>query len=306
MLKIPNFVVREHYKQREMDVLSEITPLAKDDCIYVIERSKDSFDFPLHCHQAIELNFLEHADGARRIVGDNAEDIGSLDLTLIGSNLIHAWQQHHCDMDGVHEITVQIPSDLLSEDLLSRNDFSSIAHLLRRAQNGISFGPETIRRVRDNLYMLARMAPGFHRFLKVLSILYDLSVSQDCRTLASGAFTRNGQDSDNARVAKVCDYIERNYRHEIRLADLALIADLTETSFSRFFSMHAGRSISDYILSVRIGHAVRLLLNTSMDIAEVCYDCGFNTVSHFNRCFKARKGCSPTQFRKSYARPSGH
>lgn len=293
------------HEKRYMDVLREITPLAKEDCIYVVERSKDSFDFPLHCHQAIEINFLQHAQGALRIVGDSTEPISSLDLTLIGSNLIHAWQQHHCNMEGVHEITVQIPAELLSADLLQRTDFATIRHLLQRARNGVSFGPEAIARVRDNLHLLARMQPGFHSFLKVLSILYDLSISADSRTLASCAFTHNPDNVENARIVRICDYVERNYQHEIRLTDLAVVADMTETSFSRFFTQHAGRSVSEYILGVRLGHAVRLLLNTSMDVAEICYQCGFNTISHFNRSFKQRKGCSPTQFRRYYAQRSG-
>lgn len=287
-----------------MDILSEITPLSEKDCIYVVERTKTAFSFPLHRHRAIELNFLEHAEGARRLVGDSIEEVGIYDLTLIGSNLIHAWQQDRCRMDNVHEITIQIPADLLGEDLLSRNDFTTISHLLQRAGRGISFGMEAIHKVYDNLYMLARMKPGFHSFLKVLSILYDLSETDDCHLLSTSAFAHSEQDGDNIRLQKIRQYIERNYREEIRLQDLAALVDMTPTSFSRYFSRHTGKSVSDYIIDVRLGHAAKQLLSGTRSVSEICYDCGFNTVSHFNRCFKRHKGCTPTEFRDNYLRSS--
>lgn len=283
-----------------MEIFSEITPLAKEDCVYVVERTKDSFSYPLHNHQALELNFLEHANGALRIVGDSIETVGGMDLTLIGSNLVHAWKQEKCNMNNVHEITIQIPADLLSDELLSRNDFASIAFLLKQARNGVCFGPKAIRKVYDNLYLLARMQPGFHSFLKILSILYDLSASNDFYMLSTSAFSRQMIESDNNRIQRVIQYIEGSYRQTIMLSELAQIAGMTPTSFSRFFSAHAGRTVSDYIASVRIGHATRLLLTSDKEVAEICYDCGFNTISHFNRCFKALKGCSPSQFRFNY------
>ena len=287
-----------------MDILSEITPLSEKDCIYVVERSKTAFSYPLHRHRAVELNFLEHAEGARRLVGDSIEEVGIYDLTLIGSNLIHAWQQDRCSMDNVHEITIQIPADLLGDDLLSRNDFASIAHLLQRAQRGISFGTNAIREVYDNLYVLARMKPGFHSFLKVLSILYDLSETDDFHQLSTTAFAHSQLDSDSLRIQKIRQYIERNFREEIRLQDLAALIDLTPTSFSRYFSQHTGKSVSDYIIDVRLGHASRQLLLGAQTVAEICYVCGFNTVSHFNRCFKKHKGCTPTEFRNKYLQSS--
>ena len=203
-------------------------------------------------------------------------------------------------MDNVHEITIQIPPDLLSDALLQRNDFNSIANLLQRAKNGVNFGQNAIHTVYDNLYMLARMKPGFHAFLKVLSILYDLSETTDFTILSSSAFTHSDTTDENLRIDKIIKYIERNYRNEIRLEDIAALADMTTTSFSRFFSLHTGKTLSQYIMHVRLGHAARLLLTSSMSVAEICYNCGFNTVSHFNRYFKKQKGCSPTEFRQQW------
>ena len=106
--------------------------------------------------------------------------------------------------------------------------------------------------------------------------------------------------TDSRRVQRVKEYIDQNYRDEIRLQDLAEIASMTPTAFSRFFKLRTAKSISEYVIDVRLGHAARLLADSTMAIVEICYRCGFNNISNFNRIFKKRKGCTPTEFRENY------
>jgi len=75
---------------------------------------------------------------------------------------------------------------------------------------------------------------------------------------------------------------------------------MTPVSFSRFFRLRTGKTLSDYIVEIRLGYAIRLLIDSNRTIAEVCYDCGFNNLSNFNRMFKRKKNCSPKEFRERY------
>ena len=77
-------------------VFTEVTPLGEKDCFLMVDRDKDSFTYPLHKHEEMELNFVEHCDGARRIVGDSIEVLGKYDLVLVGSGLEHMWDQYDC------------------------------------------------------------------------------------------------------------------------------------------------------------------------------------------------------------------
>lgn len=61
-----------------VDVLREITPLSPEDCFLVMQRPKRSFSYPLHVHPEFELNYLENAAGAIRIVGDSVEEMEEL------------------------------------------------------------------------------------------------------------------------------------------------------------------------------------------------------------------------------------
>ena len=87
---------------------------------------------------------------------------------------------------------------------------------------------------------------------------------------------------------------------EIRLAQLAEIAGMSPSAFSRFFKLHTGRNLSDYIIDIRLGYAARKLVDTNHSISEISFECGFNNLSNFNRIFKRKKGYSPSEFRENY------
>ena len=96
------------------------------------------------------------------------------------------------------------------------------------------------------------------------------------------------------------EYINLHYQEEIRLGQLASMVGMTDVSFSRFFKLRTGKNLSDYIIDIRLGFASRLLVDSTMSIAEICYECGFNNLSNFNRIFKKKKDCSPKEFRENY------
>lgn len=282
-------------------IIREITPLSDKDCFYIAERYKTEFTYPIHNHAEYELNFTEHAAGVKRIVGDSAEVIGDYDLVLItGKELEHVWEQHECTSKQIREITIQFSSDLFFKSFINKNQFDSIRRMLEQAQKGLCFPMSAILKVYSLIDKLASEEQGFYAVIKFLSILYELSLCSEARTLSSSSFAKIGVTSDSRRVQKVQDYINEHYREEIRLSRLADIAGMTPVSFSRFFKVRTGKNLSDYIIDIRLGFAARLLVDSTQSIAEICYDCGFNNLSNFNRIFKKKKGCVPKEFRENY------
>ena len=288
-------------QQKTMEkAITETTPLSDKDCFYMVDRDKDSFTYPLHKHEEMELNFVEHCDGARRIVGDSIEVLGRYDLVLMGSGLEHAWDQHDCTSHSIHEITIQFPTDLLSDQFLSRNQLTSIRALFENAKRGIAFELPAIMAIYNKLQNITTTQSGFYRVLRLLEILYELSLQEDYHLLASKSFSNVKNTPENKRVRQVEEYIDKNFKSEIRLKTLSDIAGMTPAAFSRYFRAQTGKTVSDYIIDTRLGYAARNLVDTSTSIAEICYDCGFNNISNFNRIFKKKKGCSPSAFRENY------
>ena len=282
-------------------IMHEITPLGEKDCFYIADRRKTEFTYPIHSHSEFELNFTEHASGAKRIVGDHSEIIGEYDLVLItGKELEHVWEQNKCTSKDIREITIQFSSDLFFKSFINKNQFASIKKMLEAAQKGISFPMSSIMTVYPLLTTLATERQGFYAVIKFLTILYELSLSPEIYTLSSSSFAKIRIESDNLRVQKVQDYINTHYAEEIRLSQLADMVGMAPVSFSRFFKLRTGKNLSDYIIGIRLEYAARLLVDSTKSIAEVCFDSGFNNLSNFNRIFKRKELCSPKEFRENY------
>ncbi len=286
----------------ETRVLHEITPLAESDFMYVADRHKTEFNYPIHNHDVCELNFVENAAGCRRVVGDSSEVIGDYDLVLItGPELEHVWEQHECHSDDIHEITVQFNLDFNNESRpFGTNPMASIRKLCQRAQRGVAFPLKAIMNIYPRIERLSTISDAFYASRELLTILYELSKSDGAYELASSAFAKVSVESDSRRVLKVKTFIESHYSDELRLQQIADLVNMTPSAFSRFFKLRTGKSLNEYIVDVRLGHAARRLIDTTDSVAEVCYTCGFNTLSNFNRLFKKRKGCNPTAFREKY------
>ena len=279
-------------------LLTEITPLSEKDCFYIVERHKSEFLFPLHRHRDYELNFIENGRGVRRVVGDSVEEIGDYELTLVaGESLVHAWEQGSCTYSDVREITIQFAPELFSPELLGKNQFSSIRKMLARAEHGLTFSLKTIMKVYSMLDILASQTERFEQFLCFLKILNELSLAEDSRVLASSAFAKVEGDVESRRINKVKQYISEHYNEEVRLDDLSSIAGMSTSAFCRFFQTHTGRTVMDYLIDIRLGNAARLLVDTTAPISEICWQCGFNNLSNFNRIFKAKRGYTPRDFR---------
>lgn len=282
-------------------VIYEITPLMGHDSLYIADRKKKEFTYPIHNHDVFELNFVEHASGVRRVVGDSSEVIGDYDLVLITSpDLEHVWEQNDCQSEEIREVTVQFYADLGDDGFLMHSPFRSIRKMMLEARKGLSFPIEDIMRVYPMIDSLSSVKDGFYAVTQFYTILYELSKSTRARTLATSSYAKVNVESDSKRILKVKNYISQNYQYEVRLSTLADIAGMSPSAFSRFFKLHTGRNLSEYIIEQRLGYASRMLVDTSKGVAEICYDCGFNNLSNFNRIFKKRKNCSPTEFRENY------
>ncbi|HTQ64427.1 MAG TPA: AraC family transcriptional regulator [Puia sp.] len=281
------------------DIIREITPLTQNDCFTIFSREKKEFSFPLHYHDEFELNFIRNGSGAKRIVGDSIEVIDDLELILIGPNLYHSWFTHQCRSENIKEITIQWHKDLLDDKFLCRNQLNFIRSMFDRASRGISFSRDTMISLAPRILSLNEKS-GFDSVLELMSILHDLSISRNMRTLSNAAFANEKFSYNSRRIEKAFQYMYNNYDKTVTLAEVARLVNMTEVSFSRFIKKRTGNTFIDSLNEIRLGHASKKLIDTTHSIAEISYNCGFNNISNFNRIFKKKKGCTPKEFRESF------
>lgn len=276
----------------------EITQLNRGDSFIVNERIKDDFDFPIHFHPEFELNFIYRGKGVRRIIGDHSDNIGDVELVLVGPNLTHGWELDKCTCKEIYEITVHIQNDLLDESLLSRRIFKKIRDMLNRSKHGILFSEKTTLEIMPRLMVLPKIV-GMQYFLEFISILEHLASSEN-QTLLSTQFSENHDFQNSNNIKKVYEFIQNNFHRKITLEEISELVNMSQASFNRFIKKRTGKTFSNYVNDTRISYATRWLIETDKSISEISYECGFNNLANFNRVFKKAKRCTPSEFREEY------
>ena len=282
------------------NIIKEITPLTHKDCFSIFSREKKSFDFPLHFHEEYELNLIINGAGAKRLIGDHEDEISDVELVLVGPNLSHTWQTYHCKSESVTEVTIQWHKDLFDERFLRKTQMKEIRDMLERSAKGLLFSEDTTVSLSAQLMALNDLK-GFHGVMELMNILHELSLSENTRVLSEVAINNNQILYPNSRrIDKAFDYMNANFQKQINLKELAQLVSMTDVSFSRFISKRTGNTFVDTLNEIRLGHATRLLIETTLPIADIAVNCGFNNISNFNRIFKKKKLSTPKEFRENF------
>lgn len=283
------------------EVFREKSPLSNKDSFILFERTKSSFTFPIHVHNVWELNFVEHAAGAQRIVGDSDEIIGEKDLVLItNTELKHAWQNGNCRSNDIHEITIQFHPNLFSSPAFQKSQFDSIMKMMAKAEHGLAFGMTDINRILPILRMIPTER-GFYSVMKFFILLYELSLSEDARVLSKNP-SPEYTESDY-QMKKILDYLNKNLSNPITIDELAQYMGMSLSTLSRFLKKNTNHNFTDFLQEYRINTVVRELNNNEKEcIMDIASRCGFVSPSYFYKIFKKYKGVTPQEYRENYQR----
>lgn len=258
-----------------------------------------SFDSPYHFHPEIEIIRLEDSRGTC-CVADAVEPYAPGDLFMIGGNVPHVFVRgalaERAPLRPETSVVLQFRPDFLGESFLARPELRDVRALIAASANGLRFSGRTSRWVAPRLEKLL-VQKGARRLALVLEILDHLTHAKG-RPLASGAPAKQIDPKDFARLDRVLGHLAANYPREIMLASIARVAALGTTSFSRWFKQATAKSFVECLTEIRLGHAYRLLTETGRNVTEIAFDCGFNSVSHFNHRFQQVRGMTPSEFRR--------
>lgn len=275
--------------------------LPPEKCFLISERFLTDLNIPPLKSEDYELHFIENGAGIKRIVGDSAEFIDNYDLILVhGNGIDHSWEAASCESKLIRDVVIWFSSDLLSQTLLNMEEFHSLKKMLFKASQGICFPLSAIMKVYSQIDGLPSEENGFGQYYKLIKLLYDLSECDGLRTLANSSINDSKNGNGDPRISIVKDFVKEHFIESVTLPQLSEMAHMTPVSFSRFFKQQTGKNISDYIIDVRLHYASQMLLESTESISEICFGCGFNNLSNFNRLFKKKKGITPKMFRSHY------
>ncbi len=275
-----------------------------DSQIFVIRHLEEKhFDPVWHAHSEYQLFVVLEGTGTR-FIGDSIKSFRPGELILTGPHLPHVWRSDEIYFEKNNSsktsgIVIYLNENFLGDHILEKEEMIALKKLFTKSMRGLEFygpkKPEVIRMMKE--LILLRGLPSVILLLRILEIL---AGSKEYHYISSRAYDSTLEEHETDRLNQVYEYAFKNFRKKVLLEDLAELLHLTPTSFSRYFTMKNNKPFSKFIAEIRIKHACKMLIETDESIAQICYDCGFNTLSNFNKQFKEIMQKKPTQYKKEF------
>lgn len=264
------------------------------------------FTYPWHFHSEFEIMYIEKGYG-EFIIGDSIMNYSDETLFLIGSELPH-WIQNPPEYKKDNELRVngaiiQFEKDFMQYAFSNYKQFIKIHELLGYANRGIRFKIKEYPIIKQYLNKILQ-EDGVEKIVYFLRLLDSLTSVEDKELAATPNYNFTLTGYKDKKIEKVIKYLNSKYTQNINLNEIAEFAAMNTTAFCRFFKEKTGKTCMEYIHEMRIGYACKLLYLGSMNISQISLECGFDTISNFNRYFKKIVGCSPTTFKNKFKKKS--
>ena len=272
--------------------------------IFVIRHLEEKhFDPVWHAHSEYQLFVVLEGTGTR-FIGDSIKSFRPGELILTGPHLPHVWRSDEVYFDrnssfSTSGIVVYLNENFLGDHILEKEEMMLLKKLFTKSMRGLEFyGPKKLQ-VIDMMKELVSLQ-GIPSVIHLLHILEVLAGTKEYHYISSKAYDDAFDQHETDRLNKVYEYAFQNFRKKVLLEDLAELLHMTPTSFSRYFTMKNNKPFSRFISEIRIKHACKMLTESDESIAQICYDCGFNTLSNFNKQFKEIMLKKPMQYKKEF------
>ena len=255
-----------------------------------------------HYHNNYEISFITEGSG-KRIVGDSIEEFQPGDLVFIGLNLPHTWiadkEPRAISNRTLEMVFLQFTTDVLVPQLTALPEFTHVKRALEMSERGIQIVGNTLNEVSEIMLQLPYLK-SFDRMLHFFRLMDIIGRSDSNIPLVSEEYMRKSFRTGNKRIAMIHEFLMKNYREEIDLKQIAELVSMAEGSLCRFFKESMGMTLFEYLNRIKVEFASQLLMDPDLSILEVCYDSGYNNLSHFNKQFLKVTGLTPSRYRKRF------
>lgn len=248
-------------------------------------------------HPEFEIHLIRRSSGTA-FIGDYIGDFHPGDLTAVAGGLPHDWATLIQPGEVVRErdLVVQFDAEKLRSAKPWFPELRLLDPFISLARRGLLYRGTTARQGAELLETM-RAAHGLERLVLFLRLLDKLATSGEHTILSAQEVMPTADLRTLTIMQKAIRCITEKISSELKLADVADLVGLSESSFSRFFKKSTGRSFSNYVTGVRIGRACRLLAETGMPVSAICYEVGYRNLSNFNKSFLRQRGLTPSKYR---------
>ena len=253
-----------------------------------------------HFHPEFELVLNLNSYGTR-IIGDSVELFDHNDMIFIASNIPHCWNQfkQNGEVPENHGIVCHFREDGFGKDFLSQKELNGLRKLLCNAKKGIKFQPEDAIKAEAPLRSMIENS-GMKKMISFFTLLELMITARESKPILSDKYIHDFDHMGNERMTSVYTYIRENYQNPITLDEVAGVANMSSYAFSRYFSKNCGMGLIEYINQVRLNKSCYLLRETDRQVQDIAFECGFSSISNFNKQFIKSKEMPPREYRNKF------
>jgi len=237
-------------------------------------------------------------------MGSHIGNFDDGDLVFVSPNIPHVWRNDQVFYEGNKDLLVDVyvihfTYNALGKDFFELPEFANVRKLFSEGQQGLLIRRQGQKKI-SKLVKQVYNTKGIERIRYFLKTLETLAEIKEFEPLSSPGYVLTSTTSDQNRINKVIDYLMMHYQKDIVLDEVANLVNLNKSSFCRYFKSRTSKTYSEFLNEIRVAHACKLLAENNMSVSEICYETGYNNISHFNRKFKQITGLTASDYAKKY------
>lgn len=253
-----------------------------------------------HSHEEIDILLFLVSSG-QHVTGDYIGDFRPGTLIVNGPNVPHGHTTRHRVKTQADIVVIQFSEQTIGKEFLAKPEMAHIREWLESTKRSFEYLGQT-RTEAMSLILAMNETEGIQRFTQFLQLLelFAHAPESDRKVLVSEFYAPVLNDENIHRIEQVRAWVLANLSQKITLARAASQIHMSAKSFSNFFKKNTGKAFVQYVKELRIGLASQKLLESEHSVSEICFACGYNNLSNFNRQFMDAKKTTPTAYRKQF------
>ena len=267
---------------------------------YIFKWEAFGLTTPWHYHPELELVYFAKGK-TNAIIGDGFREFEEGDLILLGSNFPHVLKENE-EYKTAHPnvapfgLIIQFVANFLGDDFLKKPDTLPLNQLFERARRGLFFKKkvvESLSKTLENMHILSEN----QQLIRLLELLFTLAETPNYEFLTNQDYYFQTYD-DEERMGRVNQFVYEKFAEKISLANVAAVANMSETAFCRYFKSRTSKTFTHFLNEVRVAYACKLLQKPDTSVTDACFQSGFNSLSYFTRQFKVIMRVTPQSYKR--------
>lgn len=281
-----------------MKVIPFKIPRSGDEAIRVQVDEMPHLYNHLHQHPEIQLTLIQKSSGTL-IAGGHVSRFKEGDVFVIGSNQSHVFRNdpvYFRKKSDAKAITVFFDETTLGHSFWQQTEAKSFLPFFKNSMGGYRITGKKQQQLGEHLIAISS-ASGFAKLILFIEIIRLLATKKEMKQLTGTTVQRPIRDFDGIRLNAVLEHTFRESHRDIRLEEIAGVANMTVEAFCKYFKIRTRKTYISFLNEIRINNACKLLLSEDLPVTTICYQVGFSNLSNFNRVFKKITGKTPRAYK---------